>query len=318
MLRYEYEIPRGIEEVRSFFYNPKNLERVWPREFRLRLLSEPRTLTEGAEYDAAIRLLGQDFNVKFRVIQHDDLGTTHETVMFPFGKLWHRQRFSPIAGGVRVEEEFEVRGTPLKPIAERVLKRALDYRVKWVLHFFGLAPQPTFNDPFRIPLSVGNALSALLVGLAVLIAAWELQWPINLIGKFVAWFLLWFFTHDLAHYVVGSLLSVRFSHYFVGLSNLTRWSKFPASLKPLIVVLGIKINRKDSRGGKRSFAAMYLAGPVASMVAPFIVPLIELSRNPLSLLGVAFLVISLANLIFSLRLSSEYGCIAKSLKVLRS
>lgn len=317
-LRYEYVLPAPVEEVRRFFYDPRNLERVWPSQFRIKLLSDPTPLREGAEYRVTVRLLNQDFPAAFRIVQLDDLGSVHETHEFPFGRLWHRQRFEPAGNSTRVHEEFEVRGTPLRPVAERVLRRALDYRIDAVRSFFGVDVRPAFRDPFRIPLGIGNALSALMIALAFALAFVDLPWPLYPLGKLAAWFLLWFFTHDFMHWAVGELVGVKFSHYFLGISAMVKAPFFPSKLKPLVLALGIRIDRRSSKAGNRGYAAMYFAGAIASMAFPFAVPAVLLLRDPGDAVGLLLLAASVGNAAFSSYMSTKFGCIGRGLRALRS
>ncbi|MCS7094697.1 MAG: hypothetical protein NZ988_02660 [Thaumarchaeota archaeon] len=317
-MKYEYTISAPVEEVRRFFYDPRNLEKVWPSQFRIRLLSDPTPLREGAEYRVAVRLLGQEFPAGFRIVQLDDSGSVHETYDFPFGRIWHRQQFSPMGQSTKVVEEFEVRDTMFRPIAERVLGRALSYRLEAIRSAFGEGSQPSFRDPFRIPLHLGNALSVLMVALAALLTVYDLPWPLYPLGKFVAWFLLWFFTHDLLHWAVGSLVGVKFSHYYIGLSAMVNWPSFPAKLKPLVLALGIKIDRKNSRANSGGFASMYFAGALASMIFPFAVPLFLLLRSLNDVVGLLLLAASAGNAVFSSYLSTKYGCIGRGLRALRT
>lgn len=317
-IKYEYVLPAPVDEVRRFFYDPRNLERVWPSQFRIRLLSDPTPLREGAEYRVTVRLLNQEFPAAFRIVQLNDLGSIHETHEFPIGKLWHSQRFEPASGSTKVREEFEVRGTPLKPVAELVLRRALDYRVDAIRSFFGVDVKPAFRDPFRIPLGLGNALSALMISLALVLAFIDLPWPLYPVGKFAAWFLLWFFTHDFMHWAVGELVGVKFSHYFLGISAMVKAPFFPSKLKPFVLALGIKIDRKRSTASDRGFAAMYFAGALASMVFPFAVPAVLLLRDPSDAVGLLLLAASIGNAAFSSYMSTKFGCIGRGLRSLRS
>jgi hypothetical protein len=137
----------------------------------------------------------------------------------------------------------------------------------------------------------------------------------GLIFNFIAWFLLWFFTHDLAHFIAGHLLGIRFSYFYLGLSNLVRAIPFKG-IKFLFLVLGLKISRKRSKASKYGFASMYFAGPLASMILPFYVP-IYLFLYKYNLLAFIFLFLSLINLIITLIFSPKYGCIYKGLNKLK-
>ncbi|MBM3898501.1 MAG: hypothetical protein FJ358_08300 [Thaumarchaeota archaeon] len=132
----------------------------------------------------------------------------------------------------------------------------------------------------------------------------------------LCWFLFWFFTHDLAHFLVGMVAGVRFSHYYLGRSDIIKLEAIPDPFKKMLFVLGLKIDRKRSRTGKTGFAAMYLAGPLASMVTPFAVPIIILLKDTTNVAGLLLLLISVANLGFTLWFSPKVGCISKARKAL--
>ena len=129
--------------------------------------------------------------------------------------------------------------------------------------------------------------------------------------------LLWLFTHDLAHLIVGMTTGVRFNNYYFGLSNVTKLKYLiPDRLKFLFLVLGLRINKKDSTADKRGFAIMYLAGPLASMIFPILVPVIFILRNADYYITLFLLAISLTNFGFSLLFSSKVGCIYKARRTL--
>jgi hypothetical protein len=132
----------------------------------------------------------------------------------------------------------------------------------------------------------------------------------------LCWFLLWFFTHDLAHFLVGTVAGVRFNHYYLGRSDIIKLNIIPNSFKKMPIVLGLKINRKSSRAGKTGFAAMYIAGPLASMLTPFAVPITMLFKDSNNIAGLLLLLISVVNLGFTLWFSPKVGCISKARRVL--
>jgi hypothetical protein len=88
-----------------------------------------------------------------------------------------------------------------------------------------------------------------------------------MIFTLVAYFALWYFPHTLCHFVVGKLLGVNFSHYFVGKPGLRRLIKSVGKVP--VPVLGIKIDRdsfdKVARWKRRM---MFVSGVFASMFFP--------------------------------------------------
>src|SRR3989304_6091627 len=119
---------------------------------------------------------------------------------------------------------------------------------------------------FRINLFLGTFLCASAIFFSIFLLAslpFENTIFILILGT-LCWLLLWFFTHDLAHFLVGMVAGVRFSHYYLGRSDILKLKGIvPASLKQMLIVPGLKIDRNRSRGSKAGFAAMYLAGPLA-------------------------------------------------------
>ena len=156
----------------------------------------------------------------------------------------------------------------------------------------------------RISLFLGNliSVSGLLTGFALL--KFE-----NLFAYFISWFCFWYFSHCLAHYLVGKIFGIKFSYYFVGKSNLVRAIKILQKLR--FPVLGIKFDRESVRS-RRAAYAMFSAGVLASNLMSFIVPVyLFLSSNHFWIL---FTLLSFSNLILTAFLSPRYGDLAKASK----
>jgi hypothetical protein len=316
--RFEYEVRRPLKEVKAFFSDPSNLGRVWPREYALRVIEGPGRIAKGARYLVRGRLLGQPVDLPFTVLEDDETTSHHLLEDVLGGKLEHFQRLVPKDGSTQVMEEFRLDVNPLlAPVARVVLRRALEYRVEAIRALLDGGRMPDFRDPLKISIAAGTALSVLAIAFAALLTVWAFPRPLDYLAKLVAWFLLWFFTHDLAHFLVGALAGVRFSHYYVGLSNLYRSRLVPRGLKKFIVALGIKIDRGRSRAGRYGYFAMFIAGPLASMVIPFAVPLYLVAAGRFGTFALLLLALSVANVAFTVPFSLSVGCIAKGLRVLR-
>lgn len=168
---------------------------------------------------------------------------------------------------------------------------------------------------YRVGLVLGTVFSGLAVALGILLIT-NLPFgnsSLVLMIGLLSWVLLWFFTHDLAHLIIGLVTGVRFSYYYLGRSDIVRLKGFlPDSLKSMIIVLGLKIDRINSRANSAGFVAMYVAGPLASMFLPFIVPIVILLKDSHSLTGLILLIVSLVNLGFTLWFSPKVGCISKA------
>src|SRR5438034_8020889 len=79
----------------------------------------------------------------------------------------------------------------------------------------------------RLSLAQGSSLCTVgvLVGLALLVVVPHIRSiPVDLLFLLVAWFCLWFFSHDLAHHVIGRIVGVGFRYYFLGRSSITKLS----------------------------------------------------------------------------------------------
>ncbi|MDW8360579.1 MAG: hypothetical protein RMK31_08385 [Candidatus Caldarchaeum sp.] len=309
---YVYELPASPSEVYAFFRNVENMGKVWPEEMMMKLEK-----AEGNVYTVSFRFLGQKFSTAFRVEDQPSLKQYHETLDFPFGSLRHSIEVQQSGSAARVVENLELNSS--NPLAGYFFKKILDYRHQAIKHSFGVAEKPVYRDPFRISLAAGNILS--IVGVA---AAYMLLFFVppffpgsRLLVGIVAFLLLWFLTHDLGHYVVGRLAGVRFSNYYIGLSNIVRLGIIPKQLKTLPIALGIKIDRRLSKASPKGYAAMYAAGPVASMAFPLTVPILILLRNPASVAGLLLLVFAAANIVFTSIFSPKAGCFAKASKALR-
>ena len=315
---------RGVEDVFKFLTSPENLPLLYPREMRVKLISYPEELREGGEIRIAYTMLGQRFRTRFRItkLERNKL-ITLEALESPFKTWRHEHRISNTGKGneTLLEDRVEIKTIqgPLGDyVAAKIIKRVLDYRnavLKRILE--GSEYEAVYRDPFRISLAVGTVLTALgtAAGFIPLMLIPTGGLTTDIIAGLISFLLLWFFPHDLAHLTVGYLTGVRFSYYYIGLSNLTRL--LPTKLKTLPIVLGIRIDRGRSRAGKLGFAAMYLAGPSASMLLPFLPPVVLfMKQNGLGIASSVLLVLAAANLLFSLFFSYRVGCIGKALRAL--
>src|SRR2546425_9633897 len=114
----------------------------------------------------------------------------------------------------------------------------------------------------------------LLVGLALLIAAPRIRlFPLNALFVLVAWFCLWFFSHDLAHHIVGRIVGVGFRYYFLGRSTITKLNlPIVSNLLKVVPVLGLKIDKSSLKSiSPNGLRVMYASGAVSSMLLPWIV-----------------------------------------------
>jgi hypothetical protein len=124
----------------------------------------------------------------------------------------------------------------------------------------------------------------------------------------IAWVCFWFFSHDLAHHLVGRAFGIEFEYYFIGRSAI-RKLKLPivAEVMQRIPILGLKINRssleKASPGERRW---MLRSGAVSSMILPWIILPTSYAIGPLWV-GMLFTVLTIGNDLFTLYFSPKVG-----------
>ena len=162
----------------------------------------------------------------------------------------------------------------------------------------------------RLSLAQGASLCVfgLLVGLVLLTIAPRVQlFLVNALFVLVAWFCFCFFSHDLAHHIVGRFVGVRFRYYFLGRSAIIKLGlpRVSNAMK-FVPVLGLKIDKPSlnsiSLNGVR---AMYASGVVSSMLLPWIaVPVGYAVNLPL---GILITILTLANDAFTLYFSVQVG-----------
>ena len=147
-----------------------------------------------------------------------------------------------------------------------------------------------------------------LAGLALLNVAPRIRlFPINALLVLIAWFCLWFFSHDLAHHVVGRILGVSFRYYFLGRSAIIKLGlPIVSELMRVVPVLGIKIDKPSLNSISASRArAMYASGAVSSMFLPWLaIPVGYTISLPF---GILITLLTLANDVFTLYFTVQVG-----------
>ncbi len=159
-----------------------------------------------------------------------------------------------------------------------------------------------------MPQGAGLSVGGLGAGLLTwLLAASDYPLFIRLLLLLFAWFALWFFSHDLAHHVVGRLGGIRFRYYFLGRSAI-RKLKLPLvpRLMGKIPVLVLKIDPTSmTQASVRSRRWMHASGAIVSMSLPW---LIIPESFALGLVwGLLFVALVLGNDIFTLYFSPKTG-----------
>ena len=171
----------------------------------------------------------------------------------------------------------------------------------------------------RLSLAQGASLCSVgvLFGLALLLAVpfAELLF-VRILLSLASWFCLWFFSHDLAHHLVGKIFGIRFSYYYIGRSSITKL-RIPVISEVLakIPVLGIKIDSTSlaevapSRRG-----LMHASGAVSSMILPWIVVSTVYRLEPFWV-GALFTLLTIGNMIFTFYFSSRVGDLYRARRV---
>jgi len=293
-------VKRDPQYVFEFLSNPKNWHLLYPNSMNFKIVK----LNDFISFK--FNLLGQRFEGRSK-LKISSLSFSEE-IFIPIFKKWiHLCKILPKEEGSLIEEKFEIHlnfEIFYKFIFKRLIKGILKYREEKLKEIFGEKIKASYKNLLSLDERRGLILSLLALLIAFLLPF------INLYLSFISWFLLFFFSHDLAHWIVGSLLGIKFSYYYLGLSNLV---KIISSPKVLPLVLGLKIDRERSKAGKRAFALMYLSGPITSNLLPLYIPLFILKDT----LGLILLIISLFTLSLSLYFSYKAGCIRKALKILK-
>jgi hypothetical protein len=147
-----------------------------------------------------------------------------------------------------------------------------------------------------------------LAGLALLVAAPRINSvPVDVLFLLVAWFCLWFFSHDLAHHIVGRIVGVGFRYYFLGRSTITKLNlPIVSNSLRVVPVLGLKIDKSSLNPiSQNKVRAMYASGAISSMFLPWVViPTGYAVGLPV---GIFLSVLTIANVVFTLYFSPRVG-----------
>lgn len=129
----------------------------------------------------------------------------------------------------------------------------------------------------------------------------------------VSWALIWVGSHCPAHYLVGRLCGIRFTHYVIAPSALSR-SGLPAAR--LLLLPGLRVYKPSLRGaGCVCVAAMYSSGAVSSMSLPWL-PVLTLAYGGAQDWVVLALLQAL-NVAFTLYASPRWGDLRRARLALR-
>ncbi len=167
----------------------------------------------------------------------------------------------------------------------------------------------------RIPLLIGNAISVGMLVLAVEIAKHVYALPEipKIIILIVCWFVMLYFSHCLSHYIIGRLLGIKFRYYFLSSSMLSK-AGIPIISRIFSVKAFLTLKIAEKSKGWRFFA-MFVAGPIASMISPLVIVAIAYSYDRFA--SAILLILTIGNAIFTGYFSYKHGCIRKGINALR-
>jgi len=167
----------------------------------------------------------------------------------------------------------------------------------------------------KISLLIGNAVSIGMLILAIEIAkhAYALPDIPRILVLIICWFTMLYFSHCLSHYIVGRLLGIKFRYYFLSSSMLAK-AGIPIISRLLSVKAFLTLKLAEKPKGWRGFA-MFIAGPIASMLSPLIIVAIAFSYDRFA--SAILLALTIGNCTFTGYFSYKHGCIRKGLNALR-
>ena len=154
----------------------------------------------------------------------------------------------------------------------------------------------------------GLSVAGLGAGLvAWFLAAVEYSLSVRVLLLLFSWFTLWFFSHDLAHHIVGSLGGIRFRYYFLGRSAIRKLNlPLIPRLMNRIPVLVLKIDTDSmSHASVRARKWMHASGAIVSMSLPWLI--IPESFSLGLVWGALFVALVLGNDVFTLHFSPRTG-----------
>ncbi len=312
-MKHVYRVNASTQEVFRAHTSIELLAKVLP-DLRI---SGATDVSVGVALEVEARLFSQRFRASLRVEELvDDSVICYRMVDGPIKSLSIKERLNAVDDATEVSYSVEYDAPfTFKPFLNRVLRHLLRRRedlVKWKL---GLAPLGERIQPLTLPLPLGNLVQAagLILATLLLVASVGSPLPLDYLLALVAWLLYFVAPHCLAHYIIGRVVGIRFSHYYLGLSNIYRLRiPLPASIRLGLWALGIKSVPESLRAASpASKAVMYASGAVASMLLPFTVPLYLLYRGVVDT-ALFFTALSALNAGFSLYFSPRAGDLWKA------
>jgi len=167
----------------------------------------------------------------------------------------------------------------------------------------------------RLPVWLGNTLEifGLFFGLFLILFYSQFPFPLQILVILVAWFCFWYFSHCFAHYVVGKAMGIKFKHYFVGKSSITKLNSPLNPIFKFFPVLGIKVDHETLKElSKNKKFVFYSSGALASMLTPTIclIPAWQMGKLIFGLM----LLLTIGNVLLTLILSPRVGDLYRARK----
>ena len=145
-------VPADLGRVWSFFSDPRNLGRITPRGVGFQLHTPDAIIEDGATIDYTIRPLFGIPTGWRTLIDRVDAPRAFRDVQLrgPYRSWVHEHRFTPIQGGVRMDDavEYELRFGALGELAHRWLVRA---QLEHIFGFRAAAIRVIFEPPAPRP-----------------------------------------------------------------------------------------------------------------------------------------------------------------------
>ena len=134
----------------------------------------------------------------------------------------------------------------------------------------------------------------------------------------ISWISLWYFPHCLIHYIIGTIVGIKFTGYWLGRSSIRhlpyRILKIIGQLMPVLI---IRIDHDHSISSPRwGWILMYTGGAVTSMILPLVVSVMSFMKVDLILAVLAFGA-ALVNIAFTAYFSPIVGDISRALAIRR-
>ncbi len=187
----------------------------------------------------------------------------------------------------KLEKSFD--GKALRSIISEVKKKKITDDD--VLKLIANISQKNFLEKTSFTLSIpaGNLLESVITIAAVVMAFWiSSNWML-----YISAFVLMTTLHPLSHFITGSLIGIRFTHYYLN---------GPARIEPALRI--DYFSYLKTSGKKR--ALMHASGVIGTVAAPLFAALIALNKGASSAVSYLFIIFFLL-IIFELLTSTRAG-----------